>query len=277
MDQVEQDVRSRALVTGSGQGIGLAFAEELARRGHNLIMVALPGEQLQKTASAIEQAYGVRVEAVEMDLSEDGSPEAVHRLIHERGFNVNVLINNAGIGSNAVFTDMSPGFYRKQIILNDVVPVLLCRLLIPDMSRLPSAYILNMASMGAYFHMPHKEVYVASKAFLISFSRSLQLSLSDSTVHIMALCPGGVNSNERLREIHKNLKGIGGKAVLETSHVAKEGLDALFRKEKLWVPGSVNRWLLRLNYVMPAFIRDAIVRKEMHRQESLKAIVEGCV
>lgn len=277
MDQGKQVVKLRALVTGSGQGIGLAFAEELARRGHHLIMIALPGEGLETTASSLSQRYGVDVEALEMDLSGPGATDALYDVLRQRELSVNILINNAGIGSNAVFTDMSTEFYQKQITLNTIVPVMLCRLLIPDMKELPGAYILNMASMGAFFNMPHKEVYVATKAFLLSFSRSLQISLTDSSIHVMALCPGGVNSNDRLREIHKNLKGIGSRAVMEPHEVAQEGLDALFRKEKTWVPGAVNRWLLKLNGIMPAFMRDAIIRKEMHRQESLKTAAKGSV
>ena len=57
---------------------------------------------------------------------------------------------------------------------------------------------------------------------------------------------------------------------MEPHEVAEQGLDAMFRKERLFVPGRVNRWLLRLNMIMPTAIKDAIIRKEMNRQESLK-------
>jgi short-subunit dehydrogenase len=272
MDQEKQDVTGQyAIITGSGSGIGFAFAEALAQRKYNLVMVALPGEDLPNTAAALAKKYGVLVEALETDLTKSENCYALHRLTVEKNYRVSVLINNAGIGSNAPFTNYDAAFYEKQITLNTIVPVTLCRLYIPDMLQLPSAYILNMASMGAFFNMPHKEVYVATKSFLISFSRSLQFSLKGKSLSMTVLCPGSVNSNARLKEIHANLKGVGKKAVMDPHEVAEQGLDALFRREKLFVPGRINRWLLRLNKIMPVFIKEAIIMKEMNRQESLKS------
>ncbi len=271
MDQEKQDVMGDfAIITGSGSGIGYAFAEALAKRKYNLVMAALPGEDLLNKAAALAKKYGVLVDAVETDLTKTENCHALYQGTREKGYKVSVLINNAGIGSNAPFTNYDPAFYEKQITLNTIVPVTLCRLFMPDMQQLPSAYILNMASMGAFFNMPHKEVYVATKSFLISFSRSLQFTMKGKGVSITTLCPGAVNSNERLKEIHANLKGVGRKAVMDPHEVAEQGLDALFRREKLYVPGRINRWLLRLNKVMPAFIKEAIIMKEMRRQESLK-------
>ncbi|HLO80234.1 MAG TPA: SDR family NAD(P)-dependent oxidoreductase [Chitinophagaceae bacterium] len=271
MDQGKQDVKDNyAVVTGSGSGIGYAFAEALARRKYNLVMVALPGEDLLNTAAALAKKYDVVVDAMETDLTKTENCYALHNRTHDKGYRVSVLINNAGIGSNAPFTNYDTAFYEKQITLNTIVPVTLCRLYMPDMHLLPSAYILNMASMGAFFNMPHKEVYVATKSFLISFSKSLQFSLKGKSVSITILCPGSVNSNPRLKEIHANLKGVGKMAVMDPHEVAEEGLDALFRREKLYVPGRINRWLLRLNKLMPEFIKEGIIMKEMNRQESLK-------
>jgi uncharacterized protein len=271
MDQEKQDVmESYALITGSGSGIGYAFAEALAQRKYNLVMVSLPGEGLHTTASELGKKYKVKAEAVETDLSNTDNCHSLFHWVIGKGISISVLINNAGIGSNAPFTNYNTAFYEKQITLNTIVPVTLCRLFIPEMYKLPSAFILNMASMGAFFNMPNKEVYVATKSFLISFSKSLQFTLKDTPISMTILCPGSVNSNARLKEIHGNLKGVGKRAVMNPHEVAEQGLDALFRKEKLYVPGRINRWLLRLNKIMPAFIKEAILMKEMNRQESLK-------
>jgi uncharacterized protein len=272
MDQKKQvlNKNSYALVTGSGQGIGFAFAEALAMRGYNLVMVSLEGEGLPVTASALAEKYSITVVPVELDLCNADNCGRLYNIVKEKGLQVSVLINNAGIGSNAPFTDFDPVFYHKQITLNTIVPVTLCRLFLPDMEKLPEAYILNMASMGAFFYMPHKEVYVATKSFLISFTRSLQFSLAKTSVSMTVLCPGSVNSNNRLKAIHADMKGIARRSVLDPHEVAEEGLNALFRKKKIWVPGRVNRFLLQLNRIMPIQIKNAIIRREMDRQEALK-------
>ncbi len=276
MDKGKQDLirKDYAIITGSGQGIGFAFAEALARRNYNLIMVSLKGEGLAATAAGLKAKYHIHVVPVELDLCDVDNCVNLYNLVKENGYQVSVLINNAGIGSNAPFTDFDAVFYHKQITLNTIVPVTLCRLFLPDMEKLPAAYILNMGSMGAFFFMPFKEVYVATKSFLISFTRSLQFSLSKTSVSMTVLCPGSVNSNSRLKEIHANMKGVAKRSVLDPHEVAEEGLNALFRKEKIWVPGRVNRLLLLLNKIMPVGIKNAIIRKEMNRQEALKTAKE---
>ncbi len=272
MDQEKQNVMDNfAMVTGAGSGIGYAFAEDLAKRGYSLVMVSLPGEGLHTTASELASKYNVIAEAFETDLCDTNNCHELFKWVKEKDIRVSILINNAGIGSNAPFINYDSAFYEKQITLNTIVPVTLCRLFIPEMSKLNSAFILNMASLGAYFNMPHKEVYVATKSFLISFSKSLQYSLTGTPVSLTILCPGSVNSNARLKEIHANLKGVGKRTVMDPHEVAEQGLDALFRKEKIYIPGRINRWLLRLNAIMPNFIKESIIMKEMNRQESLKA------
>lgn len=272
MDKGEQILNNNAyaLVTGSGQGIGFAFAEALALRGYNLIMVSLEGEGLTATAAALSKKYDIKVVPVELDLCNADNCGKLYNMVREKGLHVSVLINNAGIGSRAPFTDFDPVFYHKQITLNTIVPVMLCRMFLPDMQKMPEAYILNMASMGAFFYMPYKEVYVATKSFLISFTRSLQFSLTKTTVSMTVLCPGSVNTNNRVKAINANMKGLARRSVLDPHEVAEEGLNALFRKKKICVPGRVNRFLLQLNRIMPTSIKNAIIRREMDRQEALK-------
>lgn len=258
-----------AIVTGAGQGIGLAYVNALAKRGHNVIMVSLSGEQLAEKASSLSKKYGVTVLAMETDLTITGSCQSLHQWVTENGYNINILVNNAGIGSAGPFEDFSTGFYEKQVTLNVMVPVLLTRLFLPDLRKSDKAYILNMGSMGAFFNMPNKEVYSASKSFILSFSRSLQATLEGTSVKVAVISPGPVDSNARLLEIHKNMKGIARKAVMKPEEVAEAGLDALFNGKKEVVPGSINRLLLFLNRLLPSSVRQSIIRREMRRQEAI--------
>jgi short-subunit dehydrogenase len=271
MDQEKQDVMKNAfaIVTGAGQGIGFAFAAALAGRGHNVIMVSLPGEDLGQKASELSKQYGVEVLYKESDLTVKGNCHYLHQWVTENGYAVDILINNAGIGSAGPFEDFSPAFYEKQVTLNVMVPVLLTRLFLPGLRKMNQAYILNMASMGAFFNMPNKEVYSASKSFILSFSRSLQATLDGSSVSVSVISPGPVDSNARLLEIHKNMKGIARKAVMKPEEVAEAGLEAMFTGKKELVPGGINRMLLFLNRLLPAVIRQGIIRREMKRQEDI--------
>jgi len=271
MDQEKQDVMNKAfaIVTGAGQGIGFAFAHALAQRRHNVIMVSLPGEGLEEKASSLAKQYGVEVLYKETDLTITGNCHTFHQWVTENSHPVDILINNAGIGSAGPFEDFSPAFYEKQVTLNVMVPVLLTRLFLPGLRKMDQAYILNMASMGAFFNMPNKEVYSASKSFILSFSRSLQATLDGSSVSVSVISPGPVDSNARLLEIHKNMKGIARKAVMKPDEVAEAALDAMFNGKKELVPGGINRMLLFLNRLLPAAIRQGIIRREMKRQEDI--------
>jgi short-subunit dehydrogenase len=271
MDQEKQDVMKNAfaIVTGAGQGIGFAFTAALARRGHNVIMVSLPGEGLAEKASSLSTKYGAEILSKETDLTIPGNCEDFYQWVKDQGLPVNILINNAGIGSAGPFEDFSTGFYEKQVSLNVIVPVLLTRLFLPGLRKMNKAYILNMASMGAFFNMPNKEVYSASKSFVLSFSRSLQATLEGSSVRVSVISPGPVDSNARLLEIHKNMKGIARKAVMKPEEVAEAGLDALFTGRKELVPGGINRMLLFLNRLLPASVKQGIIRREMKRQEAI--------
>jgi uncharacterized protein len=271
MDQEKQDVMKNAfaLVTGAGQGIGYAFASSLASRRHNVIMISLPGEGLAEKASALSEKFNVEVLYHETDLTIDGNCQALHAWVTENGYSVNILINNAGIGSAGPFEDFSTGFYQKQVTLNVMVPVLLTRLFLPELRKMDQSYILNMGSMGAFFNMPNKEVYSASKSFILSFSRSLQAKLNGSNIHVTVISPGPVDSNPRLLEIHKNMKGIARRAVMKPEEVAEAGLDALFGGKKELIPGGINRLLLFLNRLLPSSVRQGIIRREMKRQEDI--------
>lgn len=271
MDKEKQDVMKNmfAIVTGAGQGIGFAFAEALAKRQHPVIMVSLPGEGLDAKATELSKKFNVEVLYIETDLTESGNCQALYQWVKDHGYSVNTLINNAGIGSSGPFEEFSTNFYEKQVFLNVIVPVILTRLFLPDLKKLDKGFILNMGSMGAFFNMPNKEVYSASKSFILSFSRSMQATLDGSNVTVSVISPGPVDSNARLLEIHKNMKGVARRAVMKPEEVAEAGLDTLFNGKKELVPGSINRILLFLNRLLPSFIRKGIIRREMKRQESI--------
>ena len=134
MDKEKQDVKDNfALVTGAGAGLGYAFASEMAKRGFNIILVSLPGEDLAGKALTMSGEFKVNVRTYETDLSLEANCLGLHEWVEQQGLQVTVLINNAGIGSTNPFLDFKPGFYTKQILVNIMAPVLLCRLFIPTM------------------------------------------------------------------------------------------------------------------------------------------------
>jgi len=182
-----------ALITGASQGLGREIAEELATQGFNILLTALPGEGLAHFAEFLEDSYSVRVEYLEADLSKEDLLRNVAEWANE--FPIRVLINNAGIGGTMPFEKAKPEYIDLIIQLNVRAPALLTRLLLPQLQKMESAYILNVSSMAAFSPMAYKTVYPASKAFLWSFSRGLYEELKSSSVFVGVVHPGPIKTN----------------------------------------------------------------------------------
>jgi len=123
------------LVTGASSGIGKALALECASKGMNILLVALPGDELHALEKQIRHQYNVKCHTFGVDLSVHCSSTAVHNWVRENNFKVNVLINNVGVGSKGNFEHLTPDFYDKQIHLNVVTTCILTRLFVDDLKE----------------------------------------------------------------------------------------------------------------------------------------------
>jgi short-subunit dehydrogenase len=212
------------LITGSSQGLGRAFAEECAGRGMNLVLVALPDSGLNEVSRILERAHGVCVEAVEMDLAAPDAPAALCARLREKGIEIGTLINNAGVGYNGRFGDSTLRENETTIELNVGALVRLTHLLLPSMRCREKAWILNVASLAAYFPMPSMPVYSATKSLVLSFSLVLREELRRSTVGVSVLCPNGIRTNRSSRALIER-QGLAGRITCQyPDEVARAGL-----------------------------------------------------
>lgn len=263
--QKQVGVRSLALVTGAGSGLGLSFAACLARRGYDLLLVSLPGEDLLGTARKLEASYAVKCHGFEGDLTSEGICDQVADRVKEIGLGLELFVCNAGLGSTSPFLDLPASFYERQVMLNAAVPTVLTRLLFSELSRSGKGRILMVSSMGAFLHVPGKAVYDATKAFLLSFGRSLGPFAKSANIQICMICPGPINTNERLRKTHAELKGIARKLVMEPDDVAEESLNALFHGRELFIPGKWNRFMYRLLSLVPDRLVQVLLQNRIGR------------
>ena len=268
--QTETVSRGAAIVTGAGQGIGFEIARELARRGHDLYLVSTPTGSLPEKAERIRESHGVKVHTFLTDLSRMENCEALYDDLLAKGIRPMALVNNAGMGSTGVFDEYPRTFYRDQIGLNVSAVVYLTHLLLPLLRTHGRGHILNVGSMGAYFRMPHKEVYVGTKAFVHAFSESLRVSLTGSGLSVSILAPGPVNTNPRLHETNSQLKGIERMTIVQAETVARMAVEGMMKGRKLIVPGRLNRVLLSLNGLVPEFVRSRVIESKMRKNAAVR-------
>mgnify|MGYP001597313060 FL=1 len=262
---------SYALITGASMGIGAALAKECARLNRNLILVSLPGEGLPEKSAALSKEFEIVADYFETDLCEERNIEALFQFVESKKIGIGLLINNAGIGSVGEFEHFSPQFYSRQVKLNSLAPVLLTLFFLPLLQAEHQAYILNVSSLGSFFNIPNKEVYCASKSFVYSFSNALRASLYDTNISVSVVCPGPVDTNERLLKAHRSMKGLAKMAVMSPEAVAQYTMLSVLRKRRVIVPGKLNRISLLLNRLVPHPLKRILILREMKRQASLAA------
>lgn len=252
-----------AIVTGASEGLGKSFALELASRNIDLILVSLPSSGLPQLANYIRQNYQVKVSEFELDLTDASSCALLFDWLTELNISAHILINNAGIGNWDWFKDQSTAFYKKQIELNVITPVLLSRLFLAQLDSSRTAYLLNVGSLGGRFILPRKQVYGATKSFISYFTRCLQLELGNANVRISLLSPGGINTKPELLVLNHTLKGIARATITEPGSVAHEAINGLLAGKREIIPGRINKLLVILNGLLPGFVKDMIIKNRL--------------
>lgn len=183
-----------AVVTGASSGIGKAYAKELAARGCHVVLAARSKDKLDAMAREINRQYGVQAYALACDLSKANAPRQLAEQIFELGLSVDILINNAGVGTYGRFEEIDPKREQEEILLNTAALVDLTHRLLPDMLRRKDGVIVNVASMAAFMPCAYSAVYGGTKAFVLSFSEALWAETRGRGIRVLALCPGATET-----------------------------------------------------------------------------------
>lgn len=232
-----------ALITGASSGLGAAFAAELARRGTDLVLVARSDQALRELQQRLRKAHGVRVTTIARDLTVPGAVDHVIARLRAGGTRVDLLVNNAGFATQGRLETIPAGRDHDQVLLNVLAVVDLTHALLPDLLAARTAGIsnaagiINVASLGGFQPAPYLAVYAASKAFVLSFSQALSAELRGRGVHVLALCPGPVDT-PFFDVLGSDTAGVGQR--LAPSRVITAALDALERRQSVVVPGWRN-------------------------------------
>lgn len=240
-----------ALITGASNGIGKAIAECCAKRQMNLVLVSLPGENLEELSYSIASKNSVKVIFLELDLTEPHATDVLVGWCKEMNVEINILVNNAGIGYQGNFSDFDASFYKDLITLNVVALTMLTRELLPDLKLRKNAHILNVSSFGGFYPMPFKSVYAASKSYVTTFSEALHEELKNTSVSVTTLCPAGVDSfDDSSRRIEK-IGWVAKLGRLKPSEVAETAVNGMLKRRRRIIPGAINVLFHYLTRTLP--------------------------
>ena len=259
------------LITGASEGFGKALAIECASRKMNLILVALPGPELYYLADFIKRNYKVDVVAFENDLTIEENCTLVYKQVMELGLAVNMLINNAGLGSTMLFSEGPISFYKKQIKLNILATTLLTHLFLDILKINGPSFILNVGSLSSYFFLPKKQVYGATKSFIYCFSKSLNRELNKSEISVSVICPGNMNTNISVTQLLKTSNWFSRHSVMNPEDVAPVAINGLLNRKEVIIPGRLNKIFLLMNKLLPSFIKKILIGRQMKAVKSVTA------
>jgi short-subunit dehydrogenase len=238
----------QAVITGASSGLGAIFADQLAKRGHSLVLAGRDEARL----SAVAQRVNQDVELVVGDLGSDaGVDDLLARL---DGRDIDVLVNNAGFGTYGPFAEIDAGREHELVAVNVDALVRLTHAVLPGMIVRGRGGILNVASTIAFQPGPYQATYGASKAFVLSLSQALWAETRGTGVTVTALCPGptrtgfvdALGSDVSHTAIYRHLAA--------PEPVVAAGLRALDRGRAVVVPGWRYRVMTTGGRLMPGWL-----------------------
>ena len=245
--------RGTALITGASSGIGEAFAHLLATEGFNLVLTARRTERLEALqASLANDTPSIAVKIISMDLGEAEGAQRLCEEIEHLDIEIDLLINNAGMMTRQALMDTDPDDVQQLLTLNITALTQLTHHFLQKMRHRDHGRILNVASIAAFHPLSGADTYAASKAYVLSLSEALSEQLSGTGVSVTALCPGLTAT-----EMVGDLLTIAPSFIVQSSEdVAREGFDALMKREAVRISGQANnlaliwakhqpRWLMR--------------------------------
>lgn len=239
-----------ALVAGASEGLGASFAESLAERGMDLVLIARRESLLDDVADGLRDRYGVEVRPLAMDLADPELGDALAAATAD--LDLGVLVYNAAFVPVGRFVDADADALERAVDVNVRAPVVMLRTLLPDLLRRGRGAVILMSSLAGLQGTPRVAAYAATKAFNTVLGEGLWQELREQGIDVVACCAGAIPTPGYERSGKGRVPGM-----LHPDAVARRTLDALGKGPR-FVPGLVNRLVaVLLTRVLP---RKAAIR-----------------
>ena len=241
-----------ALVTGASSGIGRDIARELAKRKYDVIIVARTESSLKELKKELEKEYRIKVYIKIVDLTNRENCEKLYKDVKEKFKDIDVLVNNAGLGTCGRFTDTNLKKEEQIIDTNITALHILMKLFLKDMCKKDRGYIMNVASIAGFMPGPLMATYYASKAYVVRLTEAVQRELKMQKLHVKVsvLCPGPVKTNfQKVADVKFNSPEA------QSSVVAKKAVEKMFRGKKI----IFTEWYISIVRIFAKIIPDSFM------------------
>ena len=227
-----------ALITGASEGIGAIYADRLARRGYDLVVVARNRDKLDELAAGIRAATGRSVEILPADLTEAGDLARVEQRLRE-GTPVDLLVNNAGSSTLSGFADLTSAQVSSLLGLNVVSLTRLAWAATGAMLARGTGTVINIGSVVSLNHLPNAALYAATKAFVLTLTQALDAENGNKGIRFQAVLPGATRT-EIWAKSGLPVEHLPQEIVMEAGAMVDAALAGLDQGELVTIPALVD-------------------------------------
>jgi short-subunit dehydrogenase len=255
----EETMKSRVFITGASGGLGKAFAVECARRGWDLYLTDLDRESLALLAAGLQRTYRVSVQYRECDLMDPGSRAALFESFAGSRQRFRGLINVAGLDVEGNFRERTRDELRKIVRLNVEGTLEVTHALLDRIDPMQPFWMVTVSSLAAFFPIPVKATYAASKRFLLDFSLALGDEIKNRGATITVLCPAGLPTTPDAIEGIEAQGLLGQLTTRNVGRVARITVTRALQGQKVVVPGWINQVMRWAGSLVPRVLLSSLL------------------
>jgi uncharacterized protein len=235
--------KKTAVVTGASSGIGAVYAQRLAARGYDLVLVARRADRLASLAEQLTKAHGVDVRVLAADLEKDADVVKVEAIL-KNDSSVHMLVNNAGLARLRPLKDTSVEDAHSQVALNVTALTRLTQAVLPGLVARNEGTIINVASVLAVHSLPISAVYSGTKAFVLAFTRGLQAELAETGVKVQLVLPASTATEIWSEEVSGiPLSALRKESIMSAEDMVDASLTGLDNGETITWPSVADEGL----------------------------------
>lgn len=261
--------KKTVLITGGSSGIGFELSKYFIKEKYRILWVSKLEDELSQSKEKMCASHpDADIYTMTQDLCLPDGPIKVKDWVEGHGWNVNVLVNNAGYGTYGYVKDQDIQMELHMIDLHIKTLYHLTRLFLDEMIKADIGTIINLSSISAFQPIPRMCTYASTKAFVKHFSLGLQeeLRMTGSNVNVLSACPAAISntafkSHEQMNDV-KTFQGI---ATTTVEEVASDIWSAFKKKKDLQVSGKMARRLMILNKFIPMSYQKKLIKQETEK------------
>lgn len=230
--------KGTALITGASSGIGATYADRLARRGYDLLLVARDQDRLETLATQLRDKTGVAVEVLRADLTDSADVTKLAQRLRSDS-SITLLLNNAGVASGRSLVEADPAEVDRLIALNIVALTHLTSAAAAGFLSNGRGAILNVASVVAMIPERFNAIYTASKAYVLSLTQSLHAEVGEKGIQVQAILPGATRT-EIWERAGMDLNAFPPEMVMDVNEMVDAALAGFDQRELVTIPSLSN-------------------------------------